>query len=123
MEFNFEKLDVWQRSRRLVKIVYLITEPFPNSERFGLVDQLRRAAVSISSNLAEGAGRMSIKEKLRFCEIAYGSLSEVMCQMILAYDLGYINELTLTGFRPVADEVGKMISGYRRYLQSLNASD
>ena len=74
MDFSFERLAVWQKSRLLVKNIYAITNGFPEREKFGLTDQLRRAAVSISSNLAEGSGRISVKEKIHFCEISYGSL-------------------------------------------------
>lgn len=120
MGFNFERLTAWQKSRELVKAVYKATAFFPNSEKYALVDQLRRAAVSISSNLAEGSGRISTKEKIHFCEIAYGSLMEVMCQLILACDLGLLEEEYLTHLREQIDELSRLISGYRRSLVNCN---
>ena len=116
MEFSFERLAAWQKSRILVKHIYRVTSFFPASERFGLVDQLRRAAVSVSSNLAEGSGRLSVKEKIHFCEISFGSLMEVMCQLTLACDLGFISEEDLAESRQLIEELSRIISGYRRSL-------
>ena len=116
MDFSFERLVVWQKSRALVKEIYRLSASFPHEEKFGLIDQLRRAAVSVSSNLAEGSGRMSAKEKIHFCEIAYGSLMEVMCQLLLAYDLSLLPGTELTRLRPLIEEIGRLISLYRRSL-------
>jgi len=87
-------LQAWQLSRRLVKDIYQITETFPRTEQFGLTTQLRRAAVSIPSNIAEGAARNSFKEFRRFLGIARGSLAEVETQLLLASDLGYRSDNT-----------------------------
>jgi len=76
----------------LVKEIYRVTESFPNSEKYGLSNQIQRAAVSVVSNIAEGVSRFSLKEQLRFIEIAYGSLTEVYCQLMIAMDLNYINK-------------------------------
>ena len=116
MDFSFERLTVWQKSRLLVKKIYAITNNFPDREKFGLTDQMRRAAVSISSNLAEGSGRISTKEKVHFCEISYGSLMEVMCQLILSKDLGLISDETISETRPMIEDIGNMLSAYRRAL-------
>lgn len=116
MDFSFERLAVWQKSRLLVKKIYALTNEFPEREKFGLSDQLRRAAVSIPSNLAEGSGRMSIKEKIHFCEISYGSLMEVMCQLILSKDLGIISDTSINELRPMIEDIGNMLSAYRRAL-------
>ena len=116
MDFSFERLAVWQKSRLLVKNIYANTNGFPEREKFGLTDQLRRAAVSISSNLAEGSGRISVKEKIHFCEISYGSLMEVMCQLILSKDLGLITDATINETRPMIEDIGNMLSAYRRAL-------
>ena len=105
MDFSFERLTVWQKSRLLVKKIYAITNNFPD-----------RAAVSISSNLAEGSGRISTKEKVHFCEISYGSLMEVMCQLILSKDLGLISDETISETRPMIEDIGNMLSAYRRAL-------
>lgn len=90
-EYSFEKLKVWELSRTLVKEVYSLTKKFPDEEKFGLSNQLRRAVVSINSNLAEGSTRNSFKDKARFTEIAYGSLMEVLSQLILSLDLSYVD--------------------------------
>ena len=84
--FPFEKLDVFKHARALVRSTYTLIEKFPYSERNGLSDQLRRAIVSVPSNIAEGLGRISDKEKIHFIEISYGSLMESLCQIQLARD-------------------------------------
>lgn len=88
-EFPFEKLEVWQDARRLVKAVYACAEAFPSGERFGLTSQVTRAAVSVANNLAEGSGRASLKDQAHFSSQAYGSVMETACDLILAADLGY----------------------------------
>ena len=82
-KYPFENLNAWQESRKYVVEVYRLLEQFPQSERFALIDQIRRAVISVPSNIAEGSGRMSYKEKIHFLEIAYGSLMEVYCQFRL----------------------------------------
>ena len=86
-----QRLDAWKRAMRLVKATYVITRGFPVEERYGLTAQMRRAAVSIPSNLAEGAGRSSRKEFAQFISISRGSLSELETQMIIAAELGYLS--------------------------------
>ncbi|MGC3976962.1 MAG: four helix bundle protein [Paludibacteraceae bacterium] len=91
--YSFEKLEVYKDARIYVKYVYLLTtEFFPDRERFGLVSQIQRAAVSVVSNIVEGTSRASNKEKERFIEIAYGSLLETYCQLQIAADLEYIKQ-------------------------------
>ena len=116
MEFGFEQLLVWQNSRELTRMVYKLTAVFPKEERFGLSDQLRRAAVSIASNIAEGSGRFSLKEKIHFCEIAYGSLMEVNCQLILAIDLGFTDVDDVQAIRDKSEEISRQLSAYRRSM-------
>lgn len=116
MEFSFEKLTMWQKSRELVKDIYKLTVIFPERERFGLTDQIRRAAVSVPSNLAEGTGRISAREKIHFCEIAYGSLMEVMCQLMLAQDLNFILSEQMDEIRPKIESLSRLISAYRRSM-------
>lgn len=89
---DFRRLQVWQEAIELAESVYLITADFPESERFGLVAQLRRAAVSVSSNIAEGAGRGTGKELARFLRVARGSLAEVDSQMELSIRIGILQE-------------------------------
>lgn len=92
--FRFEKLVVWQEARKLVKRVYEITSKFPKEEQFGLTNQLRRAAISILLNLAEGTNRNSDKEKIRFFEMSHTSIDEVATGFYVALDLGYISKTT-----------------------------
>ena len=91
MSFNFEKLIVWREARELVKEVYRLTARFPKDELFGLTNQLRRAAISILLNLAEGTNRKSIKEKVRFFDISHTSIDEVVTGFYVALDQQYIS--------------------------------
>ena len=115
-KFSFETLEVYNKARALVSDVYRIQNEFPKEERYGLGDQVRRAAVSITSNLAEGSGRQSIKEKLHFIEISYGSLMEVFCELQTACDLDYITEDKFNELRPQFTDIAKMLSGLRNSL-------
>ena len=89
--FTFEKLQIYQLSKELVRHIYSLTRLFPEIERFALVTQLNRAVVSVVSNIAEGSGRSTAKDKAHFINMAYGSLMEVTCQVDIAYDLGYVS--------------------------------
>jgi len=113
--YSFEKLDVWQKARVLNSNIYLLTRSFPKDETYGLVQQIRRASVSISSNIAEGTSRRSYKEKARFSNIAYASLMEVLSQIILALDLGYINKNEYQNLRPLIEEIGNKLNSLRNY--------
>jgi len=112
--YSFEKLDVWQRSRELTKMVYRLTQVFPSSEKFGLVSQLQRACISVSSNIAEGTARKSYKEKARFTEVAYGSLMEVLNQLILSNDLNFITVEQEKQARLLIDEIGNKLNRLRQ---------
>ncbi|MCT4644177.1 MAG: four helix bundle protein [Carboxylicivirga sp.] len=116
--YNFEKLEVWQLARKLVKKIYLATQSFPESEKYGLTNQLRRAGVSISSNIAEGIGRITNKERARFIEIAYSSLLEVLNQLILSNDLEFINEQELLNFRNDIDLLSNKLNAFHRKILS-----
>ena len=122
MEYQFEKLNAWQESRKLVLAVYQLLKKFPNEERYALCDQLRRAAISVPSNIAEGNGRISVKEQIRFLEIAFGSVMEIYCQLQIAVDLEYISEEDFNQIKPLIYNTSKMISGLRssKAKQSLN---
>lgn len=115
--FYFERLTVWQKGRELVKEIYDITEAFPQRERFGLVDQIRRAAVSVPSNIAESSGRIGQKDRLRFLNFAYGSLMEIRCQLVLAEDLGFIKSESSLHISSLIIEISRMISAMRKKLQ------
>ena len=116
--FHFEKLVAYQRGLELVSHVYETIKRYPKEERYALCDQLRRAVVSVPSNIAEGMGRFSNKEKAHFVEIAYASLMEVFCQLNIAHRLGYISAEELAGFRREIEEVAKPLSGLRKSLLS-----
>ena len=108
---SFTDLNAWREGHKLVIEVYKITKNFPNDEIFGLVSQLRRAAVSITSNIAEGFSRNSYKEKLNFYSMALGSLTEVQNQLLIAKDIKYISD---DQFKELADQtvtVSKLING------------
>ena len=94
--YSFEKLDVWQKSRTLVSWIYQISDEFPQAERFGITNQIRRAVVSISCNIAEGNSRSSGKEQARYTEIAFGSLLEVLNLLLLASDLKFVSDTCIT---------------------------
>ncbi|MBI5915060.1 MAG: four helix bundle protein [Bacteroidetes bacterium] len=112
-KYSFEKLDVWEKGRQFVKETYRITSQFPVDERFALVQQIRRASTSITSNLAEGSGRISGKEQARYTEMSFGSLMEVLNHLIVAVDLGYISEREVDGQRPLIDEIGNKLNKLR----------
>ena len=108
--FCYRKLVVYQKSKELVKRTYKLVERFPSKENFALCSQLRRASVSVTSNIAEGISRFNIKEKKHFIEIAYGSLMEVYAQLDIAHDLGYLNNETFNQVESDVEEISKMIS-------------
>ena len=114
--FSFEKLKVYEVAQTLVKEIYTLQKNFPNEERYGLGDQVRRASVSIVANIAEGGGRTSSKEKIHFIEIAFGSMTEVFCELQLACDLGYIPHKNFEDLRPLFQETAKLLSGLRNSL-------
>ena len=106
-------LRVWQQSMEMVTSIYLMTKTFPKEELFGLVAQMHRAAVSVPSNIAEGNGRIALKEQIHFLEIAFGSVMEVYCQLQIAQDLNYITEEEFNQIKPVIYNTSKLISGLR----------
>lgn len=112
--FNFEKLDTWQKAISFADLVYEVTRNFPGEERFGLTNQMRRAAVSVSSNIAEGAARNSKTDYARFLEIATGSLFEVVSQSFVGQRQGVLPENDFKRLYAAAEEQGKMLSGLRR---------
>lgn len=118
--FGYRKLVVYQHSRRYVKTLYLLMKKFPPEEKYGLCDQIRRAAVSITSNIAEGMGRLSEKDKLHFIEFAFGSLYETMSQIEIALDLEYITTEEYNDVESQVTQIAKMLSGLRKtYLNRI----
>lgn len=106
---NFKKLSVWKRGVNLVIEIYRLTSGFPQHELYGLTSQIRRSAISISSNIAEGAGRRSQKDFARFLRISYGSACELETQLIISNELGYIGDEQIVGICKEIDELQKMI--------------
>lgn len=113
LTYSFEKLNVWQEAKKLVVDVYHLLDEFPKFEKYALCDQIRRAIVSVPSNIAEGCGRVSIKEQVHFLEIAYGSLLEAFNQLLIAIELNYITEKSVEEIKPTIDAVAKMLNGLR----------
>lgn len=109
--FSFEKLNVWQKARQLSLKIYKSTKGFPSEEKFGLTSQMRRSAVSISSNIAEGTGRHSFKDKARFTEIAYSSALELLNQAILSNDLEFLSNEFYQDIRQDISEITAMLDG------------
>ena len=111
--YSFEKLDVWQKARTYVSTIYKLTESFPDVEKFGLISQLRRASISIVSNIAEGTSRSSLKDQIRLTEIAYGSAIETYCQLIVSVDLGFIDSTTFESTKIQLNEITIKLSGLK----------
>lgn len=109
--YSFEKLNVWQEAKKLVVDVYNLLDGFPKFEKYALCDQIRRAVVSVPSNIAEGSGRRSLRVQIHYLEISYGSLMETYNQLLIAIDLGYISEESVEAIKPRIDAVAKMING------------
>ncbi len=116
--FNFEKLDVWQKAIGFADLVYNHTRHFPADERFGLTNQMRRAAVSISSNIAEGTSRLSQADFARFIEIAMGSVFEVVSQAFVGRRQDFLNQEGFRALYTAAEEIGRMLSGLQKSLPS-----
>lgn len=112
--FGFEKLDVWHKAIGFADSVYTVTRQFPADERFDLTHQLRRASISISSNIAEGSSRTSKKDFSRFLEIAGGSVYEIVSQCIIARNQGFLSPDDFDSLYNRAEEIGRMLSGLRR---------
>ena len=113
-KFGFEKLEVWQNSIQLSKLIYYLTLSFPKEETYGLTSQIRRAMISVSSNIAEGSSKNSLKDQARFSEIAFGSLLEVLNQIILAFELSYISEENYIDCRNKIEIISRQLNALRK---------
>jgi four helix bundle protein len=118
---SFKDLVAWQKAHALVVKTYEVTVSFPKAEQFGLTNQVRRAAVSIVSNIAEGFGRRTGLDRVRFYDMARASLHEVQAQMIVAKDIGFLPEDTYNTFEEGAVEVHKLLTGLINKTRSLNS--
>ena len=118
-KYNYKNLEAYKESKTLVKMVYGLLRGFPREEQYALCDQLRRAVISIPSNLAEGSGRTSAKDQAHFIEMSYGSPMETDCQIDIAYELGYISALDLESVSKQVDRVATLLSGLRNKAMAL----
>ena len=112
--FSFEKLEVWKESILLVKTIYDLTDNFPSTEKFGLISQLRRASISISSNLAEGTSRNTDKDKAHFSTMAYSSTMEVLNQLLISKELNFINDKDYLEIRKHIYKISNMLNALRK---------
>jgi four helix bundle protein len=117
-DFYYRKLKVYQLSMQLVAAIYKLTEKFPSSEKLALTNQIQRAAVSVPSNIAEGMGRFSIRERIHHLDFSSGSLMEVMCQTEIAELLGYITHEDLIVIENLVKESEMTLIGLRKSLES-----
>ena len=116
-DFYYRKLNVYHKSMELVANIYRLSGSFPEDEKFGLSNQIQRAVISVPSNIAEGMGRFSNKERIHFLEIANGSLMEVMCQLEAAKLLGYISQLQFDEQELFISETTRMLVGLRKNFE------
>jgi len=114
--YPFEKLDVWQLAKQLVVKIYSLTKGFPSDEKFGMVNQMRRAAVSVSSNIAEGSSRNSQKDQANFYGMAYSSLMELLNQLIISNELSWISSEELSIIRKDIEVVSFKINALRKSI-------
>ena len=115
-DFFYKKVDAYHIAKDYVLFVYSLLQKFPTYENYALCDQIRRAVISIPSNIAEGLGRTSVKERIHFLEISFASLSEVSCQLDISQSLGYITEEELSNAEEMAERLSKVMSGLKKYL-------
>ena len=118
-KYSYKNLNVYIKSKELVKQIYELLKKFPKEEQFALSDQLRRAVISVPSNIAEGSGRTSAKDQAHFFEMAFGSLMEVDCQMDIAQDLSYVSSEEHEDVSKQISQVAALLSGMRRKILSL----
>jgi four helix bundle protein len=118
--FSFEKLEVWIEAKEFTKQIYALTSKFPDTEKFNLVSQLRRASISIASNIAEGSARKSFKDKAYFSTIAFGSAVEVLNQLIISFELNFISETDYLELRKMLESITNKINALRNYQIELS---
>ncbi len=111
--FSFEKLSAWQEAKALTREIYRLSGKFPNEETFCLTSQLRRAMISVCSNLAEGSSRNSYREQKQFYQIAFSSLMEALNQVIIAFDLTYMDKVSFEAIRQSIEKCSRLINGLR----------
>ena len=120
--FSFEKLEAWKESRILAKEIYILTKGFPAEEKYGLCQQIRRSSISVCSNIAEGTSRSSAKDQAHFTTMAFGSLMELLNQIIIAFDLHYLTEKQLNFLRNLIQPLSIKLSNLKKsQLSRLNS--
>jgi four helix bundle protein len=120
---NFFDLNVWQEGCKLARAIYEVTARFPSDERFGLISQMRRSSVSVIANIAEGFGRISIKEKLHFYNQAHGSLTELQSHMYIAEDLTFLSRDEYSRLLPILQSCQALLQGFMRSTRKRLSSD
>lgn len=120
-KYSYKNLEAYKESKNLVLSVYSALKEFPKEEQYALCDQLRRAVISVPSNIAEGSGRTSAKDQAHFLEMAFGSLMEVDCQIDIAHDLGYISQEDVNIINEQTNRVAALLSGMRRKILRENS--
>lgn len=119
--YSFEKLDVWKDARNLVKIVYQITDTFPKREQFGLISQIRRAAISVGLNIVEGSGRVSARDQANFYKTAYSSALEILGCFIISADLQLVSEQQISKtIRPEIEKITNKLNALRKAVLNRN---
>ena len=113
--FSFEKLEVWIEAKEFSKSLYTMTSKFPDTEKFGLIAQLRRASISIASNIAEGSARKSYKDKAHFTTMAFGSAVEVLNQLIISFELNFVSEEDYLKSREALESITNKLNALRNY--------
>ena len=115
-DFFYKNLDAYKVAKEFTLYVYSLVKKLPSYEQHALCDQLRRASISVPSNIAEGMGRMAIKERLHFLEISYASMIEVLCQLDISQSLGYISDDELRKAEDIATHLSKVMFGLKKHL-------
>ncbi|MBN2408058.1 MAG: four helix bundle protein [Elusimicrobia bacterium] len=118
MVYTFKKIKVWQKAHNLVLEIYKLTREFPDTEKFGLVSQLRRSAASIPSNIAEGYKRKSSKDFAHFLNMAESSLEETKYHLLLSHDLEYVVKNKYDNISKLSEEIGRMLNGFKNTIKS-----
>ncbi len=113
-KFSFEKLIAWQKAKDLLLFIYKLSTTIPQDEKFGIISQMKRAAVSVSANIAEGNSKDTKREKARYITIAYGSLMELLNYVIILFELEYINVENLNDAKSKISEIAKIMSGLKK---------
>ena len=114
---HYQQLKVWQKAKDLAVLCYQITQTFPKTEVYGIISQIRRASVSIASNIAEGQGRNHTLEFIQSLGIAKGSLYELETQLLISQEVGFLSDHDATALLSACSEIGKMLSGLKKALQ------